>query len=131
MAEEKQQYLMQLNMLQERGNQLEEQVQQVNSQIKQFEDLKKSLEEIDDVDENHEMLAPVGRGIYFLSKIQNKKLFVNVGSNIVLRKKPEQAKKIVDKQVEQLKKIKNNLLEEIEKLNQQLRQVIEKARNQR
>jgi len=121
---QKQEYMMQLSMLDKQAKELQQQIGQVNQQIKQYDDLKGSLDDVGKVKEGEEMLAPIGRGIFFKSEIKDKKLLVNVGENIILKKTPEGAKKIVDKQVKELEKIKKELEGNVQELNKQVESLI-------
>lgn len=115
--------LQKFGQLQQQSQQLQEQLEQINQQINQFKDLKKSIDDIKN-SENKEMLAPVGKGVFFKSDIKDKKLFVGVGSNVIVRREPDEAKKIADKQIDRFKEIKEELLSKIQEINGQFQQMM-------
>lgn len=126
---EKQEYLQRFSQLQQQSKQLQEQVEQVNQRIQEFETLKDSINKIRD-SENNEMLAPVGRGIFFKSEKKEEKLFVNVGSNVMVKRKPDDAKKIVDKQIDNMNEIKQELTSQIESINSQFQKMMTEIQGQ-
>ena len=131
MAEiEQQQLIMQLVGMQEEAKRIEATIEDINSRIQEFEDLKQSLGNLEE-QEGKEVLAPVGRGIFFKSKLKDKKLFVNVGSNIVLRKTPKDAAKIVDNQVKEMENLRENLFSEMQKINMQMQELVQQAESKK
>lgn len=118
--------IMKLSVLQQEAGKIEEQIQLVNQQIQEFEGLKSSLEKFEN---GQEMLAGLGKGVYFKCKTEDDKLLVNIGENVVLRKTRKETAKIIDKQILNLEKFKENLLNQIEKINLELQKIVSEARN--
>ena len=125
----KQDYLLKLSILQQEAGKIEEQLQLVNQQIAEFEILKMSLEKISKSG-REEILAPVGKGVYLRTKPLENELFVNIGANIVLKKTPKEAEKIIDSQINELGKLKEDLVGNIEKINLQLQNLVEEAQKE-
>ncbi len=119
--ENQQEQIRRFSLLQQKGNQLQEQIQQINSQIQEFEGLKRSVEEIK---EKKEVLSPLGRGIFFKSEVKDKKLFVSIGSEVVVKREPEKAKEIIDKQIGNMNEIKEDLIKEVENINSQFQEIL-------
>tara|TARA_Y100000310_G_scaffold336305_1_gene420454 strand:- start:706 stop:1086 length:381 start_codon:yes stop_codon:yes gene_type:complete len=124
----KEDYLLQLSMLEQEAKKLHENMQVIDQQVQELEVLKASLSNLDD---KKEILANLGRGIFIKSQIQEKELFVNVGSGIVLKKSPEDTQKIIEKQVLQLQEIKKELADNIEQINIQVQELVVKAQKER
>ena len=122
----KEDYLIRLSMLEQEGRKLEEQLQLINQQLQEFQVLNLSLEKLNKTEEK-EILAGLGRGIYFKTELKDKKLFVNVGDNIILKKSPEETIEIINKQIRQLEGMKEKLLIEIENINHQLQELVEET----
>ena len=118
-----QEALQRFGQLQQQSKQLQEQLEQINQQIQEFEDLKRSIDNIKN-SKNKEMLAPVGKGVFFKSELKDNKLFVGVGSNIVVRREPSKAKDIVEKQIKRMEEVKEDLTSEIEKINGQFQDMM-------
>ena len=131
-------------MLQQEAGKIEEQVQIINSQIQEFEILKLSLEKLDlemlplqkvakdsGLKPTTEILAPLGKGIFFKSELKDKELFVNVGNGIVVKKNPAEAGKVINKQIKQMEDIRGKLLNEIEKINFQLQELVQEDQKEK
>jgi prefoldin alpha subunit len=116
-----QEHIRRFSILQQKANQIQEQIQQINSQIEEFEGLKRS---VGDVKEGREVLSPLGRGLFFKSDVKDKKLFVSIGSGIVVKRNPEKAGEIIDKQIGNMKDVKKDLVEEIEGINSQFQEIL-------
>lgn len=115
-------YLIKLSLLQEEAKKLEEQFLIVNEEIRNMDILEKSIDELDD----KEILFQIGKGV-FVSNKNLKKLFVNVGSNVVLVKGKEETKEIIEKQKEEMMNISKNIEKQIENINYELEKIIEEA----
>ncbi len=123
---EQQQLIMQLVSLQEEAKRIEATIQDIDARAQEFQDLKQSVEKLED-EQGKDILAPVGRGIFFKSELKEKKLYVNVGSDIVVKKNPKQAAEIVGNQIKELENLRDNLFSEMQKINLQMQGLVEKA----
>lgn len=124
----KEDYLLRLSILEQEARKLQEQIQIINQQISELEILNSSLNNLEN---EKEILANLGKGIFVKSKIKEKELFVNVGSGIILKKTPEETGKIIKKQIVQLEEIKKNLFNGIEQINRELQDLIIKAQKEK
>jgi len=96
-----QQQIMQIQMMEQEGNQLNQQMQMIEQNINEMNELKASLDEL----ENHkegEMLVNIGKRIYLPVEAKNKKLIVEVGRGNLVEKNVGQARKIVEEQIGKL-----------------------------
>ncbi len=114
---------MQLNMLEQQGREIQQQVGLVNQKIGELTVLKLSLNRIHETKEK-EFLAPLGEGVFLKAKIEEKELFVNVGSKLVVRKSIKETEDLIERQVKQLESVKNELEEQVEKLNTELQKLV-------
>ncbi len=114
--------LYKISILEQEAKKMEESIKAVNEQISEFESLKSSISSLD-----KDVLAGLGKGIYFKSQVQDQDFLVNVGCNILIKKNKEQAVQIVDKQIKELEQLKLRLLENVEHLNKQMSGLVEKA----
>jgi len=129
MAEEnKQEILLQLSMLQQQSEKLQEKIQLINQQIFSMESLKEGLDKIKD-GEKKEILANIGKGVFIKTEIKSKDLIVDIGNNILVKKKPEETQGIINKQIEQMEDLKKQLIDRLEDLNLQLQHLIMKAQS--
>ncbi|MEK6820408.1 MAG: prefoldin subunit alpha [Nanoarchaeota archaeon] len=125
----KEEYLLRLSMLEQEANKIEEQIGIINQQISELEVLKLSLKNLSRTEEK-EVLAPLGRGIFFKSELKEKELFVNVGREVVVKKSPEETAEIIEVQVSQMRAIKEHLISNITEVRMQLEDVVEQARQE-
>jgi len=96
-------------------NELEKQLSDINSKKAELEYLKNSLSKLKG-QKGKEILLPFGAGVLVQGKIiDDSKVLVNVGSNVLVEKSIEEAKKIVDSQIKELDSLSNLIEKEIEK----------------
>jgi prefoldin alpha subunit len=96
-----QQQIMQIQMMEQEGNQLNQQMQMIEQNIHEMNELKASLDEL----ENHkegEMLVNIGKRIYLPVEAKNKKLIVEVGKGHLIEKNVSEAREIVEEQIGKL-----------------------------
>ncbi len=125
----KEEYLMQLSMLEQQAREIQQQVSLVNQKINELSVLKISLEKLHETREK-EFLAPLGEGVFVKAKLEEKELFVNVGSKIIVRKSIKDTEAIIDKQQGQLEDVRAELEGNIELLNKELQKIVNKARKE-
>ncbi|MFH1500681.1 MAG: prefoldin subunit alpha [archaeon] len=117
-------YILQLSLLEQQSQEIEKQINLVEQQINELQIFSLNLDKFKG---EGEMLAPLGRGVFVKSEVKDKKLFVNIGSGVIVKKTPEEAKEIVLDQVNKLGNLRVELFNEIEKVNSELLKLIEKA----
>ena len=106
-------YLMRLNMLEQRIQKVQEQLMMIEQQRAEISSLSNSLDKIKGK-KDREILAHIGKGIFLKSKIMNNdELIIDVGSKVFLKKSVEDGKQIVEKQVEELVNVRDVLLAEL------------------
>ena len=125
----KEDYLIQLSMLEQESRKFEEQIHIVRQQVLELESLKLSLENLNKSDEK-EFLANLGKGIFVKSEIKDKELFVNVGEGVILKKNVKETEKIINEQIAQLEGIQKKLAENIDMINEQLQDLIVQAQKE-
>ena len=111
--------LYRISMLEQEAKKVEEDIKSLNGQITEFESLKLSLASLD-----KDILAGLGKGVYFKSKAEDSNLLVNVGCNILVKKNKAQTSQLVDKQIKNIEELKLKLLEHIELLNKEMGNLI-------
>jgi len=123
---EKEEYVQKLSFLQEEIGKLEEQINLINQQLNELETLNFGLEKFKKFKEEKEVLASLGKGIFFSAEIKDNHLLVNVGSGIILKKSPEETAEIIKKQALKLEEMRKSLVSEIEKINEVMRDLIKR-----
>lgn len=125
----KEEYIMQLSMLEQQAREIQQQVALVNQKIGELDVLKLSLNKLNTSKEK-EFLAPLGEGVFAKAVLEDKELFVNVGSKIIVKKSIKDTEGIIDKQRQQLESLRKELEQGIEQLNNELQHIVDKARKE-
>ena len=120
-----QELFLRAQMLERDSSELEERLNLVNQEIVELQSFDINLGKIDDSEEK-EILASLGKGIFMRSEIKDKNLFVNVGSNILVKKTPEEAKKVISEQIERLGQIAEEISKQILYINKELEEIVKK-----
>lgn len=102
---------LEFQLLMQQSQQLEQAIQTINKQVEELNDLKQVIDDISKVKEGNELLIPLGAGIFLKGKLDNtEELLMNVGSKIVVKKKPKDALKIINEQIDEM----SNIIEQTE-----------------
>ncbi|MFP4424026.1 MAG: prefoldin subunit alpha [Candidatus Woesearchaeota archaeon] len=112
MEEKLRQKYIEAQSIDKQAQQIQEQLSQVNQQIENLNSVIESLEELKTIKEGDELLVPITNGIFFeaiAKKTENVK--INVGSETVLEKGIDDAKKMLKKQEDELNEIRERLNE--------------------
>jgi len=125
----KEQYLMQLSMMEQEAVKLQEQMQMIDQQILEMETLKQSIGEIENGKEK-EMMANLGKNVFIKTEIKEKDLLVEVGNKVYVKKNAENTLKIVDNQIGQLRNAKNQVMNGLEEMQGEMQRLVEQAGNE-
>ncbi|OIO41538.1 prefoldin subunit alpha [Candidatus Pacearchaeota archaeon CG_4_9_14_3_um_filter_31_7] len=108
--------IFQLKLFEKRINELQQQIQVIEEKINEIEYLKNGLDEIENSNDK-EILSQIGPGIFVKTKlIENKKVFVDIGSKNICEKSIEEAKEFLTRQIKKIRDVREELVEEIEKI---------------
>lgn len=124
MKKEMEKKLVELSVLDARLKELEQALTLVEKNIAELQQSKQTLEEIKKLKKNNEMLSLVGFGIFARTSIlDNEKVLINVGSNVVCKKSIDEARKLIEKKLEQALSIYSQLFSEIERINEAIQKI--------
>lgn len=113
-AQESQAILQRAMTLRGQSQEVEKQLEFISDQIRELQNFVENLEVLMNSRES-EMLADIGRGVHVkVDRKKDEKLFVEVGAGVVLRKTPEEAKKIVEGQLKKFQEAKTQLTEQLQ-----------------
>ncbi len=115
----------QASYLEKKSEELGGHLEYVDSEISELEKFDLSLKSLLDSNSKN-ILASLGKGVHIPAEIKSSNLFVEVGSGIVIRKTPEQAKKVVESQIKKLKEARVHILSELDSTRTQFQELIEK-----
>lgn len=124
-----QEYLMNLQMLEQEANQFGEQLNIIDQQINELKILKNNISKFEESKEN-EAYSEFGKGIYFKTKIEKKEFLVDVGSKVLVPKTTEEIKEIIDEQISKFNSIKPEIESRIQEINLELDKIINKAKSE-
>ena len=106
-----------LQLLDEQMKEVQKHLQHFDQQIQDVIAVRQSLDELRNVREGEESLVPIANGIFARAKLTNlRELLVNVGSNIVVAKSIDEAKKLLEQQSSEIQAIRTRIAAQLEKL---------------
>lgn len=123
------QEIFQAQMIERQHQELEQNLELVETQISELEQFREELGFLIKSKEK-KALSLLGRGVYMETSIQDKtKLFVEVGSNVVVKKTPEEAMNVIEGQVSRLKNARLKIISHIETYQIKLQEMISQMSN--
>ena len=112
--------MLEYQLLNQQFGQLQQQLQSLNHQLEELELLGSDLSELKDQKEA-KTFSSLGGGIFIETEIKKSdSVLLSVGSNVLVKKKKEDAIRIIGKQKEDLNRIKAQLENEVNKFNSHL-----------
>ena len=109
-----------LQILAKNYENLQNQLTAINQQVVELQTVKESVNSYSEVEDNQEILIPLGSNIFTKAKSIKSDLIVNVGSNILVNKKPEDVKTLIDEQIEELNSITQKIEIDLNELSSKL-----------
>ncbi len=104
-------------MMDKQIKKIEEQLRLVSEQFLELEYIRQSIGDLSEVKKGKEILCPISSGIFVKAKITDpENFFVNVGSNIVVKKDTEGAQKMMESQAAEIEKTREALVEQYNQL---------------
>ena len=124
---------MEIQMCNYQMKEIEEQLKQVDSQLVDVDSVFDSLASVENAKQGDELLIPISNGIFLKAKIEdNNSLFVNVGSDTVVKKSMSDSKALIMENKSHLLKFKEQLTHHLNALivqEQKLREELSLAQN--
>jgi len=103
-----------MQLMQQEAEKIEQQIIELEKRRIELDVVLMSLDEIKN-QKKSDILVPVGSGVFAEGTLKEAKgVLVNVGSNIVVRKDIEDAKKSVKEQIDEIENIKDMLQKELQ-----------------
>ena len=99
--------------LQKQASELEENLSYIDKEIGELQRLDENLDFLSKTKETSS-ISSLGKGIHVKTNLDNKDLFVEVGSGVVVKKKPEKARIIIQNQIKKLVEARLHLLGQLE-----------------
>jgi len=114
--------MMRINMLGQEAEKLEQQIQAIEQQANELNLIRQSIEELKTKKEK-DILTNLGKGIFIQTEVKSSDLLINIGSEILVKKTPEQAVEIITNQLRQLSEGKISLTERVAELQENMQQL--------
>jgi len=124
---EQQEYLLRLSILQQEAERIGQENENIIRQILELQELKNNLEVFKN-SKNEDSLVSFGKGIFTEAHIKDKDLFVNIGSNVIVKKSIPETVELIDEQASKLEQVKEELAQHLGSLNMQLNALISSAK---
>ncbi len=120
-----QQMLQQAAFMQQQIQQAEQQLAFINEHLSSLEQFAQNINTFS-LAKKSEILASIGQGVYAQTALLSDELFVEVGSGIVLKKKPLEVKSILGQQIIKLKEARLYLSQQLEEHSHALARIMHK-----
>ncbi|MBU0471268.1 MAG: prefoldin subunit alpha [Nanoarchaeota archaeon] len=103
--------VLEYQMIEQQFQQLNANLENIEQNIQEIKSIIKVLEDFKKLKKGEKLLVPLANGIFAEATLDNsEKLKVNVGSNIVVDKNPDSAKKMMEEQIVELEKYKEETM---------------------
>jgi prefoldin alpha subunit len=117
---ENQELLMHAQLIEKKSQELNSNFEMIEKQILELNEFSSQLETLANSKEK-EILSSLGKGVHIKADLQNQKeLFVEVGSGVIVKKTPQETQKIIQEQLKKLNEAKLQVKSGIEECNQQM-----------
>jgi prefoldin alpha subunit len=113
-----QEKMMKMQILEQQIVTVQKQLQQLEEQMVDLEITKQSLKELRKSKKGVETLSMLSPGIFVKTSLaDNKDVIINVGGNVAVKKKAEDAEKMIEEQIEDINNIQTQLMMDMQRLN--------------
>jgi prefoldin alpha subunit len=116
--------LQKAQMMQRQSEEAERGLQVIDEQINELEKFNDNLDFLDKSEEK-EILANLGKGVFIKSDIKDKKLFVEVGAGIIVRKSAIETRDVIEKQIKKFKEARIQILGQLEEFRGEFGRMVE------
>ncbi len=111
------------SLLEKQAQEIEQEKELIEKELDELNAFAENLKILSSSEEKT-MLSSLGKGVLIKTEIADKKLFVNVGAGVMVRKTPEEIQKVVGGQIERFNEVRMHLLARIESLGKSLQNVL-------
>ena len=112
----KQQKMMELQIMNQQGEQLRQHLEQLMEQISSLKQLSENLEAIENEEEGKKMFSPLSSGVFVQTELKNnKEVLIGVGANVIVKKNIKDAKDMLKEQEGKMELVIKQMQDEFEK----------------
>lgn len=123
-----QELLMQASFLEKNSQETAQQIEYFEKEILELDAMHKNLSSLDE-GKGKESISSLGKGLYVKSQLQDEKVLVHVGANILVKKNISDTKKVIEEQINKLSQARAYLLERLELYNKGLHDIMREFGN--
>ena len=116
-------FIWKASMLERQSQETQNKIEFVNQQIAELMQFQDSLNYFNDSDQK-QILASLGKGVYVKANLENKDLFVEVGSGVIVKKKSSDMNDIINDQIRKFTEVRTHLIAEFESYNKSLQSLV-------
>jgi len=111
----RQERYIELQILEQQLNQIQKNLQMMDQQLAEIDAIKRNIETFGKEKKDSETLMPIANGIFGKAKLSgNSELFVNVGSNVIVKKTIPDTVKLIENQGKEIEKYRVELIEQLQ-----------------
>ena len=110
--------------LQKQAEEIEQSLEVVDREINDLQNLDTSLDFLIKSNEKS-TISTIGKGLHIKTQLESKELFVEVGAGVVVKKSPEEARKVIQNQIKKLAEARIHMMNKLAIYNQTLESVVE------
>lgn len=100
--------IMQYQLFEQQIQALDQNIQNIESNLEEINKITTTLDEFKELKKGDKILVPISNGIFAKATLDDvTSLRMNVGSNIVVKKDPDSAKKMMEEQIKELEQYKD------------------------
>ncbi len=114
---EKQEHMIQLQVVYQQLKQIQQQLQLLDQQRLELEQTKENVAELVKTPKDQPLFVPVASGIFTKARWEDgQSFFVNVGAGTVVEKSPLDVKRLVEKQLKEAETLREEMLNQVQRL---------------
>jgi prefoldin alpha subunit len=101
-----------------------EQREMLNKMILELEDTERTVEDLNQIPENEKIMVPLGSGVYGSGQLKEKEdVLVSFGGEIIVKKKTEKAKEILEERKKEVEKSLNKINTKIKEVSEKMEEL--------
>lgn len=110
--------------LEEQRQRLEKHLEEIQDKTLELQDMIDAVKELSSTPDDQPTLVPLTNGVFFTSNSHDtKRLYLNVGAGVVVKRTPQQAQELLSRQQDELAQFREQVLKDHEQLSGRITQL--------
>ncbi|MHA1626431.1 MAG: prefoldin subunit alpha [Candidatus Asgardarchaeia archaeon] len=115
-----------LRLYESQAKMISDQLNLIELKINELTNAREFIENLKNMEEEHEVLLPIGGGIYIKARLaDNSKVMMDLGANVIVLDSVDKIRGIVEEDIKKLNDSKNNLESQLNKIIEESRKIQE------